>query len=127
MVLVLYSSGRGTRRPAKGTQQPQLRRPRRAKRRAGGGFGQQGSDPCTAKAEPGNPRRRRWAGSSCDATGPEAEGRGVGRRRRPAAATDGGGDGGDGRRCDPVSSPNVKGRGASPATPWYVPTIVAFG
>ena len=29
--------------------------------------------------------------------------------------------------CDPVSSPNVKGRGASPATPWYVPTIVAFG
>ena len=66
-------------------------------------------------------------GSSCDATGPEAEGRGVGRRRRPTAATDGGGDGGDGRRCDPVSSPNVKGRGASPATPWYVPTIVAFG
>ena len=29
--------------------------------------------------------------------------------------------------CDPVSSSNVKGRGASPATPWYVPTIVAFG
>ena len=54
-------------------------------------------------------------------------GSGVGRRRRPTAATDGGGDGGDGRRCDPVSSPNVKGRGASPATPWYVPTIVAFG
>ena len=26
-----------------------------------------------------------------------------------------------------VRSPNVKGRGASPATPWYVPTIVAFG
>ena len=75
-------------------------------------------------------RSRRGApvgGSSCDATGPEAEGRGVGRRRRPTAATDGGGDGGDGRRCDPVSSPNVKGRGASPATPWYVPTIVAFG
>ena len=54
----------------------------------------------------------------------EAEGRGVGRRRRPTAATDGGGDGGDGRRCDPVSSPNVKGRGASPATPWFVPTAM---
>ena len=59
--------------------------------------------------------------------GPRPRGRGVGRRRRPTAATDGGGDGGDGHRCDPVSSPNVKGRGASPATPWYVPTIVAFG
>ena len=39
----------------------------------------------------------RVGGSSCDATGPEAEGRGVGRRRRPTAATDGGGDGGGGR------------------------------
>ena len=27
-------------------------------------------------------------------------------------------------RCDPVPSPNVKGRGASPATPWYVPTAM---
>ena len=72
----------------------------------------------------------RWVAAAATRLGPRPRGRGVGRRRRPTAATDGGGDGGDGR-----SAPGLffqrEGPGSEPGnsllcpgeTSWYAASL----